>query len=949
MRPRPSILIGAVFAALVAVCRGPGAGAAEPGECDVKRRGPFAFAQRPLVTREGDRVRIAFAARAACDATVAVEGPEGRIVRHLASGVLGKNAPPPFKKHSLAQTVVWDGKDDAGVYVDDKDACTVRVSLGLKPRFERTLFWSPHKRVGSASPVICATPEGVYVLENYVLDHASYGGSQLKVFDHDGRYLRTVYPFPRDALNRVVGLRRHRFPGREEPLPLKHGYYQASLLPSGLDGVGTGDKPHALAACGDRIALVFNRLNRLTPDGTSGGRPLAGPETCFSVATPNSKNKPFKIGPRSAAFGPDGKTLYLTGFVWGWRGHFYDWMHAVMKLDYDRGEAMERFAGSTKVNDYGSGEGEFKVPTSVACDAKGRVYVADYLNDRIQVFTPDGRHYKTFPVRRPAHVEVHRKTGEIYVFSWLLITRLTKEPGLKPTFTRLGPVESPRVLTRCPLPLVGYSDRIAWNNSGGLPYRIELDSWAKEPTLWLVPGRAVWHSSGNSAVVQQDWQTGIRLLVEKDGKLVARRNFTVDAARKTNRVRPPILWRQRLYVNPANEKLYVGEADSGVAKSFNQLVEIAPQTGKIKLEDLPLGAEDICFDAHERGYIRTGRFLVRYDARNWREIPFDYGEPREKHGWGMGARSASLISGLPTPGHRSNPFWHLGGIDVSLTGHIVVTTCNLAKLEDRRTLAEKRYFQWERGKPYTPKLYPGRMRWGEIHVYDQRGKVVCRDAVPGMGHLNGIGIDTDDYLYMLAAAKRLIGGKQRDPNLPRDASGTLLKVKAGEVRVLAAGEGGRIPIPISENGRPDRPPDIKGWPTGWVNGAEWFYGGVGFCTPGGCICCNSRFDLDYFNRSFAPEPASYSVAVLDSAGNLILRLGGYGNVEDGLPLVKDGGPEASRSVGGDEVALMHACYVATHTDRRLFIADQGNARILSVKLDYHVTEKAPLRDGEEGK
>jgi len=44
------------------------------------------------------------------------------------------------------------------------------------------------------------------------------------------------------------------------------------------------------------------------------------------------------------------------------------------------------------------------------------------------------------------------------------------------------------------------------------------------------------------------------------------------------------------------------------------------------------------------------------------------------------------------------------------------------------------------------------------------------------------------------------------------------------------------------------------------------------------------------------------------------------------------------SVGGDEVALCYANYVATYTDHRLFIYDAANDRILSVKLDYHAEE-----------
>ncbi len=59
-------------------------------------------------------------------------------------------------------------------------------------------------------------------------------------------------------------------------------------------------------------------------------------------------------------------------------------------------------------------------------------------------------------------------------------------------------------------------------------------------------------------------------------------------------------------------------------------------------------------------------------------------------------------------------------------------------------------------------------------------------------------------------------------------------------------------------------------------------------------------------------------------------------------LVADGGPAKTRAIGGDEVALFTPRFLATHTDRRLFISDMGNARILSVKLDYHATQRVPL-------
>jgi len=48
--------------------------------------------------------------------------------------------------HSNEQVLVWDSKDDKGHYVDDRENTVVRVSLGLKARFERHFLWSPHRR-----------------------------------------------------------------------------------------------------------------------------------------------------------------------------------------------------------------------------------------------------------------------------------------------------------------------------------------------------------------------------------------------------------------------------------------------------------------------------------------------------------------------------------------------------------------------------------------------------------------------------------------------------------------------------------------------------------------------------------------------------------------------------------------------------------------------------------
>ncbi len=88
--------------------------AATLDEFKIKREQVFAFTEKPRVTIRGDRVTVAFTSKGYCDVTVAVEDVNSKIIRHLASGVLGPNAPAPFKKNALAQRIVWDGKDDQG-------------------------------------------------------------------------------------------------------------------------------------------------------------------------------------------------------------------------------------------------------------------------------------------------------------------------------------------------------------------------------------------------------------------------------------------------------------------------------------------------------------------------------------------------------------------------------------------------------------------------------------------------------------------------------------------------------------------------------------------------------------------------------------------------------------------------------------------------------------------
>jgi hypothetical protein len=397
------------------------------------------------------------------------------------------------------------------------------------------------------------------------------------------------------------------------------------------------------------------------------------------------------------------------------------------------------------------------------------------------------------------------------------------------------------------------------------------------------------------------------------------------------RPQPPSYWRYRLYVRPTTGHLYVLDRS-------DEPIRIDPQTGEEKLVTLPFSAEDIAFDINGLAYLRTHKEVVRFDPDTWREVPFDYGEERTNVGLWNGKKAERVLSAVLIP---TRDIWHQGGLWVSPKGHVAVAYYNKQMISGResRGKAESTLASW---KPWVPRMFPGRLGSNVVCVWDRHGKILYADAVPGLGITDGIALDKDDNLYLLAAATRMLGKERYWDYM----TGTLVKV-APNRRILSDG-----PAPVPLDALPDRPPDTVDGQLGraWYEGAQWFYGGLGFTgkdgshAMGGCACWNARFTLDAFARSFAPETQHYSVAVLDTGGNLILRIGQYGNVDDGVPLIKAGGPPAPRSIGGDEVALFYPVYLATHTDRRLFIADAGNTRIASVKLDYHASETIHLKD-----
>jgi len=934
---------GSAFASLIAlVVALPCFAATDVSLLQVQPEGPFTFAQKPSVTREGDRVTITFETKAFCDVTVAIEetgagsvplsgaaatetgtdtsasrrsqSPFSRIVRHLASGVLGPNAPEPFQRNAKRQTLVWDGKNDKGEYLDNKDRLRVRVSLGLDPKFERTLFHTPFKRYGRGTILMAADREGMYVYDDSEVE-------TIRLYDHTGDYVRTVYPFPANKIEAVKALPRRVWPDGFRA-PAKRGYFLATLL-TGPESGGVASSMHissestAMTVRDGRLALVGVRLNRIGTDGTSGGLDLYGPHVDTAIREfSNAGKRQTAKKPQSVALSPDGNALYLTAYAWindpnNWSQHL-DWANAVYRAGYTEDAAPALFIGDDQEG--GTDNAHFRAPADVAVDRIGRVYVADHFNNRVQVFSPDGKHLKTMPVEAPVKIMIHHETQEVYVASWAItgdqarsarIPKAPKRPG-RPRLRRFQTFPYLTLKGEYPLSLGRGASRTDRVLVRGMQNRIALDSWADRPTFWLVN-----HKGGYPALLQ-----------ERDGALVAVRDHKKDAERSRVPLDAAPWNRRRLYVDHTRNHLYLLEG-----KAANEAVRIDPETGRCEVIALPFGASDMVISPDGLVHLRTGSVVGRFDPETWREAPFDYGEERRAV-WNYATRGMLLRGALPLPSIKTAAHWHHGGMDINARNELLVTCFNPAgtkmALRRRRQSREERMNPVkEEARPHATVMYPGRFAAGhELYVWDDRGRPLYEDILKGQPEMvAGVAIDVHGNIYANVAASMMWNGKPyfRVVGHRFDQVGTLIKFKPGAGRFIKA-DG--TPVPLTA--RPDRPQDLAGF---WVEGAEWIYPGVGRTQWGmDCSCWNSRICLDYFARSFAPEYDRFSVAVLDTNGNLITRIGTYGNVDD------------------PGIALFDACYLATFTDRRLFIADAGNARIVSVRLNYHATERVPLKD-----
>jgi len=835
--------------------------------------GEVGFATKPAAARDGAGAKISFAAAAATDVEVAVLDAKGAVVRHLAAGVLGDKAPEPLKP-GLAQTLTWDGNDDLG-----KPAAggpfKVRVALGLKPQFDRVIGWSGQSLAGVNG--LAAGPDGtVYIVHSAGL-YAHRTTWLITAFGQDGKYLREVYPGPAN----LPAEKRKGWPritpegGPEVPVVfhlLPRTTYPGAVLGERMFPLVTGD--------GRLVLLSASGGGGIKHTDSRGGRRLLILGTDGSV--PENFLGP-EICPQVGGFGhialsPDGKTVYAAGFVdTGSKGKGP--VNVVYRVGLDGAKPAEAFIG--KPYDKGEGPAALGDPQGIAVDKDGNVYISDYDHDRIAIFKPDGTYLDEIKVECPDTVHVSRKTGAVYVI------QLKKHA--KPFTDGHWYVPAHNWWVKRIAKFGGLKDKAekaAWENTlkstyGGGGY-MTLDESGAEPVLWVTGlvygGGPIFKFVEKAGKLEPAGEPFAEAAKAEKGKALA---FIGDVSYLDGRV----LAQHPTFGNHSNTSLAYS-ADTG-----EYLGGYTPQTAAGKAENLwNLIYGEAVVGKDSRMYYKAGGNLRRYDSAG-KPVPFASAEK-------------GFLPGI-FHGHTRE-----AGFFINPAGTIWMPYAQADRaLEDMK-----------------------------VKIIGPDGKTLKDSVLQVQGaRLGGIAADRAGNIYIGAQA---VPKNERIPKayadkLPADgpAHHPSLEYKQNAMIYKFPPEGGGI---IKDDKGDFTAIAQYARTSVTVKNALWMkrLGYIGSHGDElGCHCETTRFDLDGYDRLFAPDIFRFRVCVLDGAGNEITSFGSYGNMDSrgpgspvAVPEIPFGWPLSVNCGGG-----------------KAFVADLVNRRVVAVKFGHAVEEICPVQ------
>ena len=851
------------------------------------------FTGKPAATKSGDGVKISFAVASPTDVEVSILDADGKVVRHLAAGLLGKNAPEPFKKDALAQDVVWDGKDDAGKPA--ARAFTARVRLGLTPHLDQVIGRNDQTLSGE----ICAvtvSPKG----EMFVLLADSFRGrAELRVLDRDGKYLRTIMPYAANTpASRTESIGHVMIDGQRQPLVFNGQGHCLLPLVAGLRGQTMAWHPdgYLLAASATGSMCNHGPPRHLIAFHPEGGAPektgFVGPLIRKPRGFLGGAGEGYARGMDRLAVSPDGQWIYL---VQCFRASYFEkgeWQHGVYRVKWTDKELGEPWLGKKEP---GAGDNDFNDPQGLAVDKGGNLFVCDRGNDRVKVYSADGKLVGKFAVSQPEQIAVHPASGDIYILG-------KKSDRVYDVMRSSDPITS-RIFKFTPFKDGGSKEvaRVEFLVKKQYAELLALDASASPARLWTVvsPGYGI----PSQLIPITDEGTALKV---------------GTPAGEGGGLHYPTF----LAADPARHRVIV--MDYGVGHA-----SIDIENGKRTALKLP--GNDMALDRDGNMYLMgpyDSNALLRIDAKG-QPLPFSATGSNKievkfrGYGPSMGLRGHCIAPNgdlyvRRSPNHALVSTVDVYGPDGTLKKAGLVTGCGSG---DSGIGVDNR------GNIYLGmNLKPA----DEIVPPDFAKAVLTQPW-----HYYRVGTRPAPWCYLYA-----------NPYLFHMGCVMKFGPQGGQIYGNYTPKGGAPDDGLALAKAPAEAVSYKSGYLGWdvkVAGAQWRYPGIGiiphsfdgFTGDDGCECLQSQLDADPFGRVYAPSAFHSSVEWLDSAGNRLARIGAYGNADSAGPKSKQTAPEIA-------FAWPAECDYADF-DGRLYVTDSVNRRIMVVRFDAAATENFDLK------
>jgi len=850
--------------------------------------GEPSFATKPALTKAGDQYKIEFALAAASDVEVAMLDAHGKVVRHLAAGVLGGEKPPPEPlKPGLAQALEWDGTDDAGKPAAGSPF-SARVSAGMKPEFDGFLLYNPDASGTVRS--LAVGPKGSVYLFHADFGLPNWGGTKIKIISREGKHLRAVMPCPADlAPERTKALGAFRSP-EGDLVPYVRHLRLLSFYPEPTEAIPGSCSP-AVDSKGRVYWLVLGpALAALDADGGAAYETVVGPRLLPDIKNLRMSNMYMYGGERpSLALSGDEKHLYFSGL---WVGQFekkdtHRPLPCVFRVDLATRGPGEVFLG--KLDAPGKEKEQLTAPCGLAV-AKGLIYVADRDADRVAVFKESDRSFAgELKVKAPDTIGVDPATGAVYVCS-------VANPQI-PDLIKFEGYQTGKELCRLALPKYQYANE-------GIRHRIAVDASAQPVLIWVpnLPytphGLLCIEDAGGKFVLKGDprspapWAEGARdlsldrlrgeLYVKAHNqmwfRIDERTGKTIDTVSLTNA-------KYNLHMGDKGSQLVASPDGSLVTLNWDVGIVHHDRTGKPTnwpgrdTDRIPYGAI-MCFQERHLAMLRPDEFFVILD---------------NGHRVKPGVKDASPFTGVDVMGTDGKFL------------RTLVWQCSRGAI--LRVDPKGNIYLAEPVKP------PGRL-WPEF--FDGKVEAVRKGAgAVGPGFWNS-------WMYGSIVKFPASGGAiwyDKNRKVPDTVTGAPPAELLAKPTVKVQAHLGYSTEAQAE-----------------IQGAEWYRFGFSphtliFTGSDTCMCYGSGFDVDPYGRVFFPNLGQFRVEVVDTANNPITMFGKYGNQDSG-------GKDAA--VKKPEIPLAWPLSLAV-SDTHVYVADDLSRRVVKVKLAYAAQETCAMK------